>query len=354
MVAARFSFDDALAMVARRPYHRRQDGDRAHDRARCAHERLTERAATSTTSSCRSRSRSTCSGSRSSVAGARDDRRVPPRPRGYCRWLAERGTDLAAVGEADIVAYVGVLRGGGQGAVEHGARARRGAVAAPLPGRRRCARHRSGRPGRAAARSRAGFRRRSPRTRSRRCSPRSPATSRSRGATAPSSRCCTGRASASASSSACRSRDLDLGAALLRAFGKGSKERIVPIGRHALDALERWLAPGGRPEVEPERWAPPRRRRGGVPQRPWRPSHAPGRVGRRASLRRRGRARGRLTPHVLRHSCATHMLDHGADIRAVQEMLGHASISTTQVYTLVSNERLWDVYRSAHPRARGR
>jgi integrase/recombinase XerD len=148
--------------------------------------------------------------------------------------------------------------------------------------------------------------------------------------------------------------DVDLGDGLLRAFGKGAKERVVPLGGMARAALTAWLEPGGRPAMEPERWS--RRddatavflnKRGGRLSR----------QGAWAVVRRYGDQVGlgpRLTPHVLRHSCATHLLDHGADIRAVQELLGHASVSTTQIYTLVSTERLWQAYRDAHPRAEGR
>ena len=145
--------------------------------------------------------------------------------------------------------------------------------------------------------------------------------------------------------------DVDLESGLLRAFGKGSKERVVPIGRHASKALAAWLAPAGRGALEPRQW----KRRGDAEavflnQRGGRLT----RQGAWLVVKGYGEAVGigeKLTPHVLRHSCATHMLDHGADIRAVQEMLGHASISTTQVYTKVSTERLFAAYRAAHPRA---
>lgn len=144
--------------------------------------------------------------------------------------------------------------------------------------------------------------------------------------------------------------DLDLDAGLLKAFGKGSKERVVPVGRFACAALAAWLE-GGRPAFVPARWA----RRGDaaavlLSSRGRRMSRQAIWTVVRGAATRAGLAH-KVTPHVLRHSCATHMLDHGADIRVVQVMLGHASITTTQVYTRVSQERLRAAYELAHPRA---
>ena len=147
--------------------------------------------------------------------------------------------------------------------------------------------------------------------------------------------------------------DLDLGSRLLRAFGKGAKERVVPVGRIAAEALAAWLSPGGRARMVPERWA-----RRADAEAVFLNARG-GRLSRQGAwgiVRHHGDAVGLgdlLSPHVLRHSCATHMLDHGADIRVVQELLGHASISTTQVYTRVSATRLRQIYESAHPRAQG-
>ena len=146
--------------------------------------------------------------------------------------------------------------------------------------------------------------------------------------------------------------DLDPVGAVVRVFGKGAKERIVPVGGHALTAVAEWTGPRGRPRLAPDRWA----RRGDAEalflnQRGGRLSRQAG----WAIVTRHGTKAGlgdRLSPHVLRHSCATHMLDHGADLRVVQELLGHASISTTQVYTKVSGDRLRSAFEAAHPRAR--
>jgi integrase/recombinase XerD len=148
--------------------------------------------------------------------------------------------------------------------------------------------------------------------------------------------------------------DVDLTACLARVFGKGSKERLVPVGRFAAKALDEWLTAEGRGALEPVRW-----RRRGDAEALFLNSRG-GRLSRQGAwtvVRKYGERVGLedvLTPHVLRHSCATHMLDHGADIRTVQELLGHASINTTQIYTKVSNERLHAVYQQAHPRARGK
>ena len=149
--------------------------------------------------------------------------------------------------------------------------------------------------------------------------------------------------------------DLDFEAGLVRVFGKGAKERVVPMGGPAARAVQRYLE-DGRPELV----VVGARRKGSAidavflnlrgqrlsRQSCWQIVRVAGaRVG----------LEGRLSPHVLRHSCATHMLDHGADIRVVQELLGHASLTTTQIYTKVSPERLRTAYEAAHPRAtRGR
>jgi len=149
--------------------------------------------------------------------------------------------------------------------------------------------------------------------------------------------------------------DLDLQHRTARLYGKGSKERLVPFGRAATAALEDWLGPEGRPRLEPVRWA----RRGDAEavflnRRGARLTRQSAWAIVRSHGERAGIAPEALSPHVLRHSCATHLLDHGADLRIVQELLGHASVSTTQVYTKVSQERLVQAYRDAHPRARGR
>ncbi len=147
-------------------------------------------------------------------------------------------------------------------------------------------------------------------------------------------------------------RDVDLDRGLARVFGKGSKERMIPVGRPARETMAAWLGPSGRPLLAPERWARrtdseamfiSSRGRRMSRQAVWLVVHdAAERVG----------LGDRVTPHVLRHSCATHLLEHGADIRVVQEVLGHAAITTTQVYTKVSGDLLRRAYDEAHPRAR--
>ena len=145
--------------------------------------------------------------------------------------------------------------------------------------------------------------------------------------------------------------DLDMSAKLVRLFGKGAKDRVVPFGGEAADRLHAWLGAGGRDMFAPERWRSSDDReavfltdtgRRMNRQKAWNVVRD---AGRRAGIV------AEISPHVLRHSCATHMLEHGADLRVVQEMLGHASISTTQIYTKVSTDRLWAVYRESHPRA---
>jgi len=142
--------------------------------------------------------------------------------------------------------------------------------------------------------------------------------------------------------------DFDFTERSVRVLGKGGKERIVPLGQAALEAVQAYL---------PERRGLQAKAKQGDQDALWL-----ARSGRRLSIRqvqnivRRhgtlGAGRGDLHPHAMRHSCATHLLDAGADLRSIQELLGHSSLSTTQKYTHVSVDRLMEVYDRAHPLAR--
>jgi len=141
-----------------------------------------------------------------------------------------------------------------------------------------------------------------------------------------------------------RLEQLHLEAGFINVVGKGNKERVVPVGRKAVAALERYLN-AGRPRLVTAR-SPAAvflTRRG----TPFAPVTLWLRIKQR--VRRAGIARN-VTPHMFRHSFATHLLEHGADLRVIQELLGHASISTTEVYTHVAAQRLREVHRKYHPR----
>jgi integrase/recombinase XerD len=150
--------------------------------------------------------------------------------------------------------------------------------------------------------------------------------------------------------------DLSMAGGYVRVIGKGDKERLVPVGDLALEAIEAYLAErdGALAVTTPPRGRPGQAMPGAEPlflsRRGRRLDRmAAWRVLRGAALR--AGLRGRVTPHTLRHSFATHLLEGGADLRVVQELLGHASITTTQVYTHVTGERIRQVYARAHPRA---
>jgi integrase/recombinase XerD len=144
--------------------------------------------------------------------------------------------------------------------------------------------------------------------------------------------------------------DLSFDAATVRVMGKGGRERVVPVGEVALDWLRRWIADDRPPLLATSHVAPSRggplflgdRGRRLARQQAW------------SAVKRAASAAGladRVSPHTLRHSFATHLLEGGADLRIVQELLGHASINTTQLYTHLTGERIRAVYARAHPRA---
>jgi integrase/recombinase XerD len=139
--------------------------------------------------------------------------------------------------------------------------------------------------------------------------------------------------------------DIDIEEGMLRARGKGNKERIVPVGRQALTAMTAYLR-GGRPELV-----------GNRVQSRLLVNHRGGELTRQGLYKivqghaRRAGLQEKMSPHTLRHTFATHLLAGGCDLRSLQEMLGHADLATTQVYTHLSADRLKDAYFGAHPRA---
>lgn len=142
-----------------------------------------------------------------------------------------------------------------------------------------------------------------------------------------------------------RLEQLHLEAGFINVIGKGNKERVVPVGRQAVAALHRYLEVGRPKLVTPRSPANVFLTQRGTPFAAvtlW--LHIKQRV-RRSGIERN------VTPHMLRHSFATHLLEHGADLRVIQELLGHASIGTTEVYTHVTGNRLREVHRKFHPRA---
>jgi integrase/recombinase XerD len=142
-----------------------------------------------------------------------------------------------------------------------------------------------------------------------------------------------------------RLEQLHLEAGFINVIGKGNKERVVPVGRQAVEALSRYLE-SGRPKLVTPRSSAAvfltQRGTAFAPVTLWL------RIKRR--VRRSGILR-RVTPHMLRHSFATHLLEHGADLRVIQELLGHATISTTEIYTHVTGNRLREIHRKFHPRS---
>jgi integrase/recombinase XerD len=142
-----------------------------------------------------------------------------------------------------------------------------------------------------------------------------------------------------------RLEQLHLDAGFINVIGKGNKERVVPVGRTAAAALNRFIEAGRPKLVTPRSPATVFLTKRGTPFASvtlW--LHIKNRV-RRAGVSRN------VTPHMLRHSFATHLLEHGADLRVIQELLGHANISTTEIYTHVTGNRLRDIHRKFHPRA---